>query len=198
MHMDIVGDMFIWKKESCKVLATGHSIRQWAWPLTLMMPFLWLLGVNLYSWYGSRYLVCKILQFEFCKGHHETFWLRGTCCFINGNQTSQFAADNADDDLDDLADDDLNLDGREKIHTIGITVVLWPGKSKYWSSIPQNIVSNAQLSKLSSKVIFNVNNDGVKQLAGSKYNDYMIPAVCHKYGKLWKWKQLSPNVYPLC
>ena len=47
-------------------------------------------------------------------------------------------------------------------------------------------------------MIFNVNSDGVKQLAGSKYNDYTTPAVCGKYGKLWKWKQLSPNFYPLC
>ena len=67
---------------------------------------------------------------------------------------------------------------------MGITVPLSPTKSNDRSQIPQNIVSNAKLSKLSSNVIFDFNSEKINQLAGFKHKDYMITAVCDKYGKL--------------
>ena len=112
---------------------------------------------------------------------------------INENQTAEFAADNVDDDP-------ANLDGRDAIHIMGMIVALSPTESNDRSPIPRNIVSNAQLSKLSSNLIFNFNSEGVKQLSGLKYKGYMIPVVCDKYGKLdylRKCNQLLPNLYLL-
>ena len=90
--------------------------------------------------------------------------------FISENQTAEFAADSVDDDP-------ANLDGRDTIHIMDIVVALSTAESSDKSPIPQNIVSNAQLSKLSSNLTFDFNSEGVKQLAGLEYKSYMIPAV---------------------
>lgn len=143
-----------------------------------MMPFSLFLGVHLHSWYGLRYLVEKLSQFRFCKGYHEILRYEKNAAltsetgklFINENQTAEFAADNVDDDP-------ANLDGRDTIHIMDIVVALSTAESSDKSPIPRNIVSNAELSKLSSNLTFDFNSEGVKQLAGLKYKGYMIPAV---------------------
>ena len=158
---------------------------QCVWPLSLMMPFSLFLGVHLHSQYGSRYLVEKLSQFGFCKGYHEILRYERNATLtpetrelsINENQTAKFATDNVNDDP-------ANLDGRDTIHIMGMIVALSPSESNNRSPIPRNIVSNAQLSKLYSNLIFNFNSEGVKQLSGLKYKGYIIPAVCDKYGKL--------------
>ena len=72
---------------------------------------------------------------------------------------------------------------------MGMILTLSPAESNGRLSIAPNIVSNAQLSKLSSNLIFNFSSEGVKQLVSLKYKGYIIPAVCDKYDKLdcfWK------------
>ena len=185
----------------CKVAAIGQCIMQCARPVSLMMPFSLFLGVHLHSRFGSRYLGEKLSQFGFCKGYHEVLRYEKNVALtsetreqsISESQTSEFAADNVDDDP-------ANLDGRDTIQIMGMIVALSPAEARARSPIPRNIVSNAQLSKLSSNLIFNFNSEGVKQLGGLKYKDYVIPAVCDKYGNLdylWKCNQLSQNLYPV-
>ena len=166
---------------------------QYARLLNLTMLFSLFLGVHLHNRYGSSYLVEKLSQFGFCKGYHEILQHEKRELSINENQTAEFAADNVDDDP-------VNVDGRDTIHIRGMIVALSPVQSNDRSLIPQNIVSNAQLSKLSSNLTFNFTREGAKQLAGLKYKGCMILAVCDKYGTLdclWKCSQLSPNHYPL-
>lgn len=50
-----------------------------------------------------------------------------------------------------------------------IVFALSTAESSDKSPVPQNIVSNAQLSKLSSNLTFDFNSEGVKQLAGLEY-----------------------------
>lgn len=117
----------------------------------------------MHSWYGLRYLVEKLSQFRFCKGYHEILRYEKNAAltsetgklFINENQTAEFAADNVDDDP-------ANLDGRDTIHIMDIVVALSTAESSDKSPIPRNIVSNAQLSKLSSNLTFDFNSEGVK------------------------------------
>ena len=62
-------------------------------------------------------------------------------------------------------------------------------ESNYRASLPRNIVSSAQLTKVSLNLIFNLNSEGVKQLAALKCKDFMIPVVCDENGKsdcLWE------------
>ena len=135
-----------------------------------MMIFSLFLGVHLHSRYGSICLVVKLSQFGFCKGYHEILRYEKNAAltsetgelFINGNQTAKFAAGNVDDDP-------ANLHGRDTAHIIGMIVALSPVESNDRSPIPGNIVSNAQLSKLSSNLTFNFNSKGIEQLAALKY-----------------------------
>ena len=155
-----------------------------------MIPFSLFLGIHVYSEYGSRYLAEKLSQFGFCKGYHEILRYEKNVAltsetrelFINENQTAAVAINNADDNP-------ANLDERDTVHTMGMILTLSPAESNGRLSIPPNIVSNAQLSKLSSNLIFNFSSEGVKQLVSLKYKGYIIPAVCDKYDKLdcfWK------------
>ena len=53
------------------------------------------------------------------------------------NQTADLAAENADDDPQ-------NLYGRDQIHIMGMIIAWLFAKLNYLPPIPQNIVSNAQ------------------------------------------------------
>ena len=56
---------------------------------------------------------------------------------ISENQTADLAAENADDDPQ-------NLYGRDQIHIMGKIIAWLFAKLNYLPPIPQNIVSNAQ------------------------------------------------------
>ena len=128
---------------------------QCAWLLSLVIPLSLFLGVHVHSWYGSRYLAEKLSQFGFCKGYHEILWYKKNVALksetrellINKNQTAGFAINNAEHDP-------ANLEERDTVHVMGMIVILSPTESSDRSSIPPNIVSNAQLSKLFFKLDF--------------------------------------------
>ena len=155
-----------------------------------MMPFSLFLGVHLHSQYGSRYLVEKLSQFGFCKGYHEILRYEKNAALTSETRElffAEFAADNVDNNP-------ANLDGRDTIHIMGMTVALSPAKFNDRSPVTRNIVSNAQLSKLSSNLTFNFNSESVKQLAGLKYKGYVIPACCGKYGKVRLFVEMQPVI----
>ena len=144
------------KKDLCKIAAIRQSIMHCARPLNLMMPFSLFLRAHLHSQYGSSYLVEQLSQFRFCKEYHKilryeknsTLTSETRKLFINENQTAEFFADNVDDDS-------VNEDGRDTIPIMGMIVALSPAESNDRLSIPRNIISNAQLSELSSNLTFN-------------------------------------------
>ena len=94
---------------------------------------------------------------------------------------------------DNVDDDPANLDGRDTIHYMGMTVAVSPFIHANHRSIPCSDVQSDQLKTLSSNLVKPFNSDGLKQLNGMTFRKFTLSPHHDKHtylDLLWKCKQL--------
>ena len=163
------------KSNSTKISAIAQAIMQAARRRTLMMPLQLGLAVHLHNHFASKYLINTLSLLGLSKAYTEVrCYERNAAVTFNQYKfdiqiyhSVQYMADNVDDDP-------ANLDGRDTIHNMGMTVAVSHSIKTNHRLITRKDVQNDQLKALSSNLVKSFNSDGLKQLNGMTFKKFTL------------------------
>ena len=163
-----------------------------------MMPLQLGLAVHLHDYFASRYLIDTLHSMGFTRSYSEVrkFEMNAALMFndhnlkIENTQNICFMVDNVDHDP-------ANLDGKNTVHWMGMTLAVAPMIQDKHRVIPRSEVSNEQVANLTSHTVQTFNAEGAKTFSDLKYMKFTVEVNNDKHDTLdtlWKCKQLiSPN-----